>query len=211
MTRMTGPDCVVMCNLINTYIHTYIHTYIYTYIHTYSCIIREWVWDFVLKYFVKIDEYVMPLLFIYIHIDSWIVYKLGARGRQQQQEDSNKMKQDAAPQKNTRLRLFCEWHCLSSSLTTSFRFMAPYFRTNTTITDEKARKNMKDRTKNRTSHYGHYDREKDNGITCKTHIVIFACTPSLQRKIGRPLFTHWWCMWCVMRCHARTRWSFLWT
>ena len=35
MTRMTGPDCVVMCNLINTYIHTYIHTYINTYIHTY--------------------------------------------------------------------------------------------------------------------------------------------------------------------------------
>ena len=37
MTRMTGPDCVVMCNLINTYIHTNIHTYIrtYTYIHTY--------------------------------------------------------------------------------------------------------------------------------------------------------------------------------
>ena len=32
MTRMTGPDCVVMCNLINTYIHTYIHTYIQTYI-----------------------------------------------------------------------------------------------------------------------------------------------------------------------------------
>ena len=28
MTRMTGPDCVVMCNLINTYIHTYIHTLI---------------------------------------------------------------------------------------------------------------------------------------------------------------------------------------
>ena len=24
MSRMTGPDCVVMCNLINTYIHTYI-------------------------------------------------------------------------------------------------------------------------------------------------------------------------------------------
>ena len=31
MTRMTGPDCVVMCNLINTYIHTYIHTYKRTY------------------------------------------------------------------------------------------------------------------------------------------------------------------------------------
>ena len=27
MTRMTGPDCVVRCNLINTYIHTYLHTY----------------------------------------------------------------------------------------------------------------------------------------------------------------------------------------
>ena len=34
MTRMTGPDCVVMCNLINTYIHTYIHTY-YIYLYTY--------------------------------------------------------------------------------------------------------------------------------------------------------------------------------
>ena len=36
MTRMTGPDCVVMCNLINTYIHTYKHIYIhiYIYIHT---------------------------------------------------------------------------------------------------------------------------------------------------------------------------------
>ena len=29
MTRMTGPDCVVMCNLINTYIHTYIHTEVF--------------------------------------------------------------------------------------------------------------------------------------------------------------------------------------
>ena len=28
MTRMTRPDCAVMCNLIN--IHTYIHTYIHT-------------------------------------------------------------------------------------------------------------------------------------------------------------------------------------
>ena len=36
MTRMTGPDCVVMCNLINTYIHTYIHTY---YIDIHTC---EW-------------------------------------------------------------------------------------------------------------------------------------------------------------------------
>ena len=23
MTRMTGPDCAVMCSLINTYIHTH--------------------------------------------------------------------------------------------------------------------------------------------------------------------------------------------
>ena len=33
MTRMTGPDCAVICNLIN--MHTYIHTYIHAYIHTY--------------------------------------------------------------------------------------------------------------------------------------------------------------------------------
>ena len=26
MTRMTGPDCAVMCNLINTHTHTHIHT-----------------------------------------------------------------------------------------------------------------------------------------------------------------------------------------
>ena len=26
MTRMTGPDCVVMCNLINTHTHT--HTFV---------------------------------------------------------------------------------------------------------------------------------------------------------------------------------------
>ena len=36
MTRMTGPDCVVMCNLINTYIHTYLVLYIHTYIRTYG-------------------------------------------------------------------------------------------------------------------------------------------------------------------------------
>ena len=36
MTRMTGPDCTVMCNLMN--IHTYIHTY--THIHTYIPLCR---------------------------------------------------------------------------------------------------------------------------------------------------------------------------
>ena len=38
MTRMTGPDCVVMCNLINTYIHIsiYIHR-IYTVCRTRCC------------------------------------------------------------------------------------------------------------------------------------------------------------------------------
>ena len=30
MTRMTGPDCVVMCNLINTHTHT--HTAVQQYI-----------------------------------------------------------------------------------------------------------------------------------------------------------------------------------
>ena len=28
MTRMTGPDCVVMCNLINTHTHTHTHSII---------------------------------------------------------------------------------------------------------------------------------------------------------------------------------------
>ena len=33
MTRMTRPDCAVMCNLINTHTHTHTHTiYIYIYI-----------------------------------------------------------------------------------------------------------------------------------------------------------------------------------
>ena len=30
MTRMTGPDCVVMCNLINIHTHTHTHTHTYT-------------------------------------------------------------------------------------------------------------------------------------------------------------------------------------
>ena len=28
MTRMTGPDCVVMCNLINTHTHTHTHNWL---------------------------------------------------------------------------------------------------------------------------------------------------------------------------------------
>ena len=30
MTRMTGPDCAVMCNLINTHTHTHIYTHTHT-------------------------------------------------------------------------------------------------------------------------------------------------------------------------------------
>ena len=40
MTRMTGPDCAVLCNLIN--IHTDIHTCIQTYIHTYISLMPPW-------------------------------------------------------------------------------------------------------------------------------------------------------------------------
>ena len=32
MTRMTRPDCAVMCNLINTHTHTHTHTYTKRYI-----------------------------------------------------------------------------------------------------------------------------------------------------------------------------------
>ena len=28
MTRITGPDCAVMCNLINTHTYTHTHTYV---------------------------------------------------------------------------------------------------------------------------------------------------------------------------------------
>ena len=35
MTRMTGPDCAVMCNLINIY--TYMHTYIHRIIRVTVC------------------------------------------------------------------------------------------------------------------------------------------------------------------------------
>ena len=34
MTRMTRPDCAVMCNLINT--HTHAHTHTYTHINTHT-------------------------------------------------------------------------------------------------------------------------------------------------------------------------------
>ena len=36
MTRMTGPDCVVMCNLINTHTHNKIHTHTHNKIHTHT-------------------------------------------------------------------------------------------------------------------------------------------------------------------------------
>ena len=126
------------------------------------------------------------------------MYKLGARGRQQQRE-SNKM---PAPQKNTRLRLFCECYRLSS-LTTSFRFMPPYFFpiNKTIITDEKASKNIKGRTENRTSHY--YSREKDYGITCKIHCHLRMHTTKLAKENRSSSVTHWRCVWCVMRCHSR--------
>ena len=39
MTRMTGPDCVVMCNLINTHTHTHTHTHIH--IHTNKALLLE--------------------------------------------------------------------------------------------------------------------------------------------------------------------------
>ena len=35
MARMTGPDCAVMCNLINIHVYIYMHSYTNIYIHTY--------------------------------------------------------------------------------------------------------------------------------------------------------------------------------
>ena len=35
-TRMTGPDCVVMCNLINTHTHTHTHTHTFLAIKEYA-------------------------------------------------------------------------------------------------------------------------------------------------------------------------------
>ena len=40
MTRMTGPDCVVMCNLINTYTHTHTHTHTHRHTHIRYVILR---------------------------------------------------------------------------------------------------------------------------------------------------------------------------
>ena len=34
MTRMTGPDFAVMCNLINIYTHTHTHTHTHTTVAT---------------------------------------------------------------------------------------------------------------------------------------------------------------------------------
>ena len=47
MTRMTGPDCVVMCNLINTHTHTHIHACIHTHKHTFpNCLVYS-LWEVV--------------------------------------------------------------------------------------------------------------------------------------------------------------------
>ena len=39
MTRMTGPDCVVMCNLINTHTHTHTHTHTLTRMTGPDCVV----------------------------------------------------------------------------------------------------------------------------------------------------------------------------
>ena len=36
MTRITGPDCAVMCNLINTHTHKYTHTHTHTHTHSHN-------------------------------------------------------------------------------------------------------------------------------------------------------------------------------
>ena len=36
MTRMTTPDCAVMCNLINTHTHKHTHTHTHTHKHTHT-------------------------------------------------------------------------------------------------------------------------------------------------------------------------------
>ena len=41
MTRMTGPDCAVMCNLINTHTHTHTHAQQVSLIHPWEDQ-REW-------------------------------------------------------------------------------------------------------------------------------------------------------------------------
>ena len=45
MTRMTGPDCVVMCNLINTHTHTHTHTYTHTHTHTQKKKTHGWIFE----------------------------------------------------------------------------------------------------------------------------------------------------------------------
>ena len=42
MTRMTGPDCAVMCNLINIHRATYIRTYIYIHTNIQVSLIPPW-------------------------------------------------------------------------------------------------------------------------------------------------------------------------
>ena len=36
MTRMTGPDCTVMCNSINPHTHTNTHTHTHNHTHTHT-------------------------------------------------------------------------------------------------------------------------------------------------------------------------------
>ena len=68
MTRMTGPDCAVMCNLIN--IHTYIRTYIHTCVcmHAHPCIYlsMHYLYMYVSMYICSI--YVCIYVSMYLHL-----------------------------------------------------------------------------------------------------------------------------------------------
>ena len=64
-TRMTGPDCVVMCNLINTHTHTHTHTH--TTHHLQAALCDELVEDLVAFATLVFSSRVLPQVFWTLH------------------------------------------------------------------------------------------------------------------------------------------------
>ena len=69
MTRMTRPDCAVMCNLINTHTHTHTHTERDRYgVRYYSSAVRHLLYCLAIDFqSAKCDDYLVPVFcFVFV-------------------------------------------------------------------------------------------------------------------------------------------------
>ena len=96
MTRMTGPDCVVMCNLINTYIHTLAVCVLLHNAYKHAELVQE----------VKIEQVVRYCMIAFVYVDHvFYVYHYGVNGLQAGALTTNMSPLEKMPRDSFMLRI----------------------------------------------------------------------------------------------------------